>query len=218
MFDSSGRQTRVVDLPESSDDVWHGFLPDCHAGQHYGYRVHGPFAPARGLRCNPAKLLIDPYARALSGQFDWHESSFDSNDLDSAQHVPKSVVCDPSGALFASRPRVAWSEMVFYEANVRGFTMRHPDVPEADRGKFAGMRNSRVLEYLKALGHYVAGTDAGTRVHRRASFAQARPAQFLGIQHGVVFRAQFTLRRSRRTRRIRGYGADRPRCRHRSYS
>ena len=152
LFDSSGRQTSAIDLPECTGDIWHGYLPGCHAGQHYGYRVHGLFAPARGLRCNPAKLLIDPYARALSGQFDWHDSVFDSNDLDSAQHVPKSVVCEPPGALFASRPRVAWSEMVFYEANVRGFTMRHPDVPEADRGKFAGMRNAKVLEYLKALG------------------------------------------------------------------
>jgi glycogen operon protein len=152
LFDSSGRQTRVIDLPECSDGVWHGFLPDCHAGQHYGYRVHGPFEPARGLRCNPAKLLIDPYARALSGQFDWHESVFDSNNLDSAHHIPKSIVCEPTGATFANRPRAVWSEMLFYEANVRGYTMRHPDVPEADRGKFAGMCNANVLEYLKALG------------------------------------------------------------------
>ena len=152
LFDFSGRQTRAIDLPECSDGVWHGFLPDCHAGQHYGYRVHGPFEPARGLRCNPAKLLIDPYARALSGQFDWHESVFDSNNLDSAHHIPKSIVCEPTGATFANRPRAVWSEMLFYEANVRGYTMRHPDVPEADRGKFAGMCNAKVLEYLKALG------------------------------------------------------------------
>ena len=70
LFDSSGRQTSAIDLPECTGDIWHGYLPGCHAGQHYGYRVHGLFAPARGLRCNPAKLLIDPYARALSGQFD----------------------------------------------------------------------------------------------------------------------------------------------------
>ena len=152
LFDSSGYQTKAVDLPECSDGVWHGFVPDCHAGQHYGYRVHGPFEPARGLRCNPAKLLIDPYARALSGQFDWHESVFDSNDLDSAQHIPRGIVCEAGGALFANRPRVVWSDMLFYEANVRGYTMRHPDVPQAERGKFAGMCNAKVLEYLKALG------------------------------------------------------------------
>lgn len=152
LFSEMGKQSASYDLPSCDDDVWHGFLPDCHAGQLYGYRVHGPFEPSRGLRCNPAKLLMDPYAQVLSGCFDWHESVFDNNDLDSAQHIPKSVVCEPTGTLFASRPRAAWSEMVFYEANVRGYTMRHPDIPKADRGKFAGMRNAKVLGYLKALG------------------------------------------------------------------
>jgi len=152
LFDSSGRQTKSLDLPECTDGVWHGYLPDCRIGQPYGYRVHGPYAPDRGLRCNSHKLLIDPYARALSGQFDWHESAFDSNDLDSAGHVPKSVVSETVGDLPTTRPRIPWSDMVIYETNVRGYTMRHPDVPEADRGKFAGMCNAQVLEYLKALG------------------------------------------------------------------
>jgi len=152
LFDSSGRQTKSLDLPECTDGVWHGYLPACPTGQHYGYRVHGPHAPDRGLRCNSHKLLIDPYARALSGQFDWHESAFDSNDLDSAGHVPKSVVSETVGDLPTTRPRIPWSDMVIYETNVRGYTMRHPDVPEADRGKFAGMCNAQVLEYLKALG------------------------------------------------------------------
>jgi len=152
LFDSSGRQTKSLDLPECTDGVWHGYLPDCRIGQPYGYRVHGPYAPDRGLRCNSHKLLIDPYARALSGQFDWHESAFDSNDLDSAGHVPKSVVSETVGDVPTTRPRIPWSDMVFYETNVRGYTMRHPDVPEADRGKFAGMCNAQVLEYLKALG------------------------------------------------------------------
>ena len=146
LFNSSGRQAKTIDLPECTDDVWHGYLPDCRSGQSYGYRVHGPYAPESGLRCNPSKLLIDPYARALSGQFDWHESVFDANNMDSAEHMPKSVVSAPFSDRPNSRPRIPWSDMVFYEANVRGYTMRHPGVAEAERGKFSGMCNAQVLE------------------------------------------------------------------------
>ena len=152
LFSEIGKQSASYDLPSCDGAVWHGYLPDCRAGQSYGYRVHGPYAPDMGLRCNPHKLLIDPYARALSGQFDWHESAFDRNNMDSAEHMPKSVVSTPFSDRPNSRPRVPWSEMVFYEASVRGYTMRHPAVDEADRGRFSGMRNAQVLEYLKALG------------------------------------------------------------------
>jgi glycogen operon protein len=152
LFDSSGHQAKTIDLPGCTDDIWHGYLPDCNAGQSYGYRVHGPYAPEIGQRCNPHKLLVDPYARALSGKFGWHESVFDRNNMDSAGYMPKSVVSAPFNERLNSRPRVPWSEMVFYEANVRGYTMRHPGVAEADRGRFSGMCNAQVLEYLKALG------------------------------------------------------------------
>jgi glycogen operon protein len=152
VFDEKGRQTDSFDLPDCDDHTWYGYLPGCKPGQHYGYRVHGPFDRGRGVRCNPHKLLIDPYARNLAGEFDWHRSAFDSNDLDSARHVPKSVVCDARKTIATNRPRIPWQDMVFYEANVRGYTMLHPAVADADRGKFAGMSNANVLEYIKALG------------------------------------------------------------------
>ena len=151
LFDDHGHEIARHALPACTDDVWHGFLPGCRAGRHYGYRVRGPFDPSNGLRCNPSKLLIDPYARRLAGEFEWHEAVFDHNDLDSAPFVPKCVLVD--GARPASAgPQVPWPESIFYETNVRGFTMLHPQVDMADRGRFSGMRNADVLEYLKSLG------------------------------------------------------------------
>ena len=152
LFDDAGVQTEVIALPECSDDVWHGYLPGCQPGQRYGYRVLGLNVPDKGLRCSHEKLLVDPYAKALSGRFSWHESVFDKNNLDSTDYIPKGIVCADLEALPFNRPRIPWSEMIFYETNVRGYTMRHPAVPEADRGKFEGLRNAEVLEYLKALG------------------------------------------------------------------
>jgi len=150
LFDELGRARQSFDLTQS-DDVWHTYLADCRPGQRYGYRVHGPFDPDKGLRCNPSKLLLDPYARALGGEFAWHDAINDSNDLNSAAYVPKSVVCSPDEP-FATRPDIPWSETVFYEANVRGYTMRHPALDEVDRGTFDGMRHKAVLKYLRALG------------------------------------------------------------------
>ena len=152
LFDTNGTQTASYDLPECDDDIWHGYLPGCASGQLYGYRVHGPFDRDLGLRCNPHKLLLDPYAKCIVGDFAWHRSAFDSNNLDSAPHVPKGVVRGAEDIAPAQRPRTPWQDMVFYEANVRGYTMRHPAVPEADRGKFRGLTNAAVLEYLKSLG------------------------------------------------------------------
>jgi isoamylase len=152
LFDASGKQTVSHVLPECSDSIWHGYLPGCHPGQRYGYRVHGPYAPRDGLRCNPAKLLIDPYARALDGSFTWHEAVYDHNGDDSAPFVPRGIVCDSGQETTYERPQVPWAETIFYEANVRGYTMRHPAVVDADRGTFDGMRHKDVLGYLKALG------------------------------------------------------------------
>ena len=152
LFDTGGNLVANYDLPGNTDQVWHGHLPGCGAGQQYGYRIHGVYNPDEGLRCNPNKLLIDPYARAHAGEFTWHGAVFDHNDLDSARYLPKGVVCDVIDPLPRARPRIPWPDMIFYEANVRGFTMRHPAVAEADRGKFQGMRNAGVIEYLKALG------------------------------------------------------------------
>ena len=160
LFDNAGTETGRVELPAQTDNTWHGFLPGCAEGQRYGYRVHGPYAADEGLRCNPNKLLIDPYARELSGEFRWAPAVFDYesqtlplavSDADSAPHVPKCVVTAELAEL-NSGPAIPWREMVIYEANVRGYTMRHPGVGERERGRFAGMRNGDILAYLKSLG------------------------------------------------------------------
>ncbi len=161
LFDPAGNETQQFELRRSGD-VWHGFLQGCQAGQSYGYRVHGQYEPHIGLRCNPAKLLIDPYARALCGAFVWNDAVLDFirqegdgplqiNTDDSAAFVPKSVVCDVTEPMQAG-PTIPWSETIFYEANIRGYTMRHPALDEIDRGTFAGMRHKDVLAYIKSLG------------------------------------------------------------------
>jgi len=162
LFDESGQQGEKFFMPACHNGVWHGFLPACEAGQRYGYRVHGPWKPARGLRHNPAKLLLDPYARRLTGAFRWNPAVFDyritrsgasePNEQDSAPFMPLCVVEPPIPDRHIRRPAVPWSNAVIYEANVRGYTMRHPGLSEADRGRFRGMSNGRILEYLKALG------------------------------------------------------------------
>jgi isoamylase len=162
LFNASGSETSQVFLPECTDDIWHGYLPDCKPGQRYGFRVHGPYAPEEGLRCNPSKLLIDPYARAIDGDFVWNRAVFDYlrndesqslniNTEDSAAYVPKGIVCDAIEAP-SQGPGIPWSETIFYETNVRGYTMQHPAVATAERGKFDGMRNKDVLAYIKSLG------------------------------------------------------------------
>jgi isoamylase len=167
LYDEHRHETARHFLPRQSEGVWHGFLPGCPAGQRYGFRVHGPWSPAKGLRYNPAKLLIDPYARRLDGAFKWDPAVYDyvsdagnnsdgetwhKNELDSAPFVPLSVASYPRERSGVRSPWVPWAETIIYETNVRGFTMRHPGLPEGERGKFRGMSNGQVLDYLKALG------------------------------------------------------------------
>ena len=152
LFDGDRNATASHAMPEQTDGVWHGYLPGCAPGQLYGYRVHGPFDAAKGLRCNPRKLLVDPWARRLQGEFRWTDAVFDGNDLDSAGAVPFSVVTPNALPCEEAKPRIPWSEAIFYECNVRGYTMRHPAVDEQDRGKFSGLSNGVVIEYLKSLG------------------------------------------------------------------
>ena len=160
LFDASGKETARHELPARDGGTWHGFLPGCESGQLYGYRMHGPYDPDRGQRFNPHKLLLDPYARELEGVFRWTPAVYDfvragplleENHLDSAPFVPKCVVVAADAAV-VPKPGIPWSETIIYEANVRGYTMRHPDIPEAERGTFRGMRNGQILAYLKALG------------------------------------------------------------------
>ena len=118
LFDAGGHPTRWHELPACTDDVWHGYLPGCRAGQRYGYRVDGPWDPTEGLRCNPAKLLIDPYTRLVDGEFTWNSAVFDYayhpdgsktiNTLDSAPYIPKSVVTGTDTPL-PTGPRIPWS-------------------------------------------------------------------------------------------------------------
>jgi len=161
LFDHDGTQREILFLPERSNGVWHGYLPGCSAGQVYGYRVHGPYDPADGLRCNPAKLLLDPYAREIVGDFEWHPAVFDYfddhgeqriNTDDSAPFVPKSVVHTLFNDSLPDGPRIPWGDTIFYECNVRGYTMRHPALDESERGTFDGLRHEDVLAHLKSLG------------------------------------------------------------------
>jgi isoamylase len=161
LFDADGTETRLT-LPEVTGFVWHGYLPTIGPGQRYGFRVHGPYEPADGLRCNPHKLLIDPYAKAIVGELDWDEAVFDyhfddpdgpMNARDSADHVPRSVVTSPFFDWGEDRhPRRPWHETVIYETHVKGLTMAHPDVPEALRGTYAGLAHPAVVDHLADLG------------------------------------------------------------------
>ncbi len=160
LFDDQGRETRL-DLPETTAYCWHGYLPGIQPGQRYGFRVHGPWAPERGQRCNPAKLLLDPYAKAIVGEVQWDEAVYpyrfgepDARDeRDSAPFVPRSVVVDPAFDWGDDRrPGVPWHETILYETHVKGFSRRHPDIPEALRGTYAGLAHPAAIEHLKGLG------------------------------------------------------------------
>jgi isoamylase len=162
LFDQAGTERRLR-LPELTAHVWHGYVPEVGPGQRYGFRVHGPYDPDRGQRHNPAKLLLDPYARAIEGAVAWDPSVFgyrvDADDLvpddrDSAPNVPKSVVVHDAGFPWGDdrRPGIPWADTVIYEAHLRGFTFRHPEVAPHQRGTFAGMGSPPVIEHLQRLG------------------------------------------------------------------
>jgi isoamylase len=166
LFDSldAPREATRITLPERTEDVWHGYVPGIGPGQLYGYRVYGPYNPAQGHRFNPHKLLVDPYARALSGTITWDNSLYGYRigspytDLtigkrDSAPYAPRSVVVDERFDWGdEQRPNLPLHESVIYEAHVKGFTMCHPGVPEAIRGTYAGMGSEAAIEHIKALG------------------------------------------------------------------
>jgi len=165
IYDPSGRREvqRIV-LRERTDDVWHCYLPEARPGMVYGYRVHGPYRPEEGLRYNPNKLLVDPYAKDFLGALRWSDAlygytighkredlSFDRRD--SAAFMPKCRVLETAFTWGDDRhPDIAWHDTVIYELNVRGFTMRHPDVPAPLRGTYAGLASAAAVEHLKRLG------------------------------------------------------------------
>jgi isoamylase len=163
LFDQNGRERRVP-LPESRTFCWHGYVPGVQPGQRYGFRVYGPWDPARGLRCNPNKLLLDPYATAIEGQVEWHPAVFpfekngeESQDvagsLDSAPYVPKSIVVDTRFDWSGDhRPNRPLHQTEIYELHVKGFTARMPDVPPELRGTYAGLAHPAAINYLTRLG------------------------------------------------------------------
>ncbi|NUK83205.1 glycogen debranching protein GlgX [Streptomyces lunaelactis] len=160
LLHDDGSET-AVELRETDAFVRHAYLPGVMPGQRYGFRVHGPYAPDRGQRCNSAKLLLDPYARAISGSIDWSESVYgyhfgkpDSrNDLDSAPHTMSSVVVNPYFDWGDDRPpRTDYHRTVIYEAHVKGLTMLHPELPKELRGTYAGLAHPAVISHLTELG------------------------------------------------------------------
>jgi glycogen operon protein len=156
-------ESAKIQIREQTDQVWHCYLPDVRPGQYYGYRVHGPYNPDEGHRFNPAKLLIDPYAKAITGSIRWSNAVFAYNvggkeDLEpdpdnSAGRVPKSVVIDNAFTWENDRsPKTAWNRTVIYECHVKGMTIKHPDVPEHLRGTFLGLAADAMLDYFRSLG------------------------------------------------------------------
>jgi len=161
LFDDEGKELRV-DLPEVTAFCWHGYLQGIEPGQRYGYRVHGPWAPDQGHRCNPAKLLLDPYAKAIEGEVHWKEAVFPyrfqepegaPNEEDNAPFVPKSIVINPFFDWGHDHPpRIPLHETVIYEVHIKGLTARHPDVPPDLQGKYAGLAHPAIIDYLRKLG------------------------------------------------------------------
>jgi glycogen operon protein len=161
---TDGEPSDRVAMPQATDRVWHAYLPDVRPGALYGYRVDGPYEPQRGHRFNPAKLLIDPYAKALSGTIRWSDELFgytigdpaadlSRDSRDSAAAMPKCLVVDPAFTWGDDRaPNTPWNRSVIYEAHVRGMTMRHPGVPEALRGTYLGLCADPIVDHLLGLG------------------------------------------------------------------
>jgi len=160
LFHDDGTESRIQ-LRELDGFVWHGYLPGISPGQRYGYRVHGPYNPSAGQRCNPSKLLLDPYAKAIDGHVTWGQPVFSypfghpdrRNNTDSAPYVPRSVVINPYFDWGLDRPpRIQYHETVIYEAHVRGLTKEHPVVPEEQRGTYLGLAHPAIISHLHRLG------------------------------------------------------------------
>ncbi|MBA4143745.1 MAG: glycogen debranching protein GlgX [Nitrosospira sp.] len=161
LFDELDRETRA-DLPEVIGHCWHGYFPGVEPGQRYGFRVHGPWAPGQGHRCNPAKLLLDPYAKGIDGDIRWDEAVFPyrfngdpdvRDDGDSAPFMPRCIVQQPFFDWAGDRqPQRPWHETFIYELHVKGFTTQHPEIPPELRGTYAGLAHPAAIEYLKQLG------------------------------------------------------------------
>jgi pullulanase/glycogen debranching enzyme len=161
LFDDDGKETRLS-MPENTANCWHCYLPNVGAGQLYGYRVYGPWQPQAGQRCNPHKLLLDPYAKAIEGELKWDEALFsyyfgkpqtERNDSDSAPYFMKSAVINPYFDWSDDRNlRIPWHNTIIYETHVKGFTCLHPDIPRELQGTYAGLGHPVTINYLQRLG------------------------------------------------------------------
>src|SRR5829696_2324837 len=164
LFDGDNNEEIRIRVKERTNDIWHVYIPGLAPGQLYGYRVYGPYEPQNGHRFNPSKLLIDPYAKAISGAIDWNDSLFgyelghpdedqSFSDFDSAPYVPKSVVIDPRFDWEGDKlPRIPYHRSIIYETHVKGFTKLHPLIPEEIRGTYAAIGHPVTIQYLKELG------------------------------------------------------------------
>ncbi|AKH37167.1 MULTISPECIES: glycogen debranching protein GlgX [Nitrosomonas] len=161
LFDEKGKEQRI-DLPEVTGYCWHGYVPFMEPGQRYGFRIHGPWDPAKGQRCNPAKLLLDPYAKAIDGQIQWNEAVFPyrfgkgsevRSMSNSAPYMPRSVVHQPHFDWNGDRRlQIPWHETIIYETHVKGITNRHPDIPPEIRGTYTALAHPAIIEHFKQLG------------------------------------------------------------------
>lgn len=164
LYDFEDNEKKRIRIQEQTDQVWHCYLPDSRPGQLYGYRVYGPYEPCQGHRFNPAKLLIDPYAKAIRGIEQWDDSLFgytigdpekdcSYDNRDSSRFVPKSIVVDEAFSWGNDHPpRIPWNKSVIYEVHVKGLTMKHPTIDPQYRGTYAALASEAVVGYLKSLG------------------------------------------------------------------
>src|SRR5580704_16572612 len=192
LFDDDGKETRV-DLHEVDGFVWHGYLPGVGPGQRYGYRVPGPYQPTDGHRCNPAKLLLDPYAKAIEGSVNWGQPVFSytfghpdrRNNADSAPYVPRSVVVNPFFDWNLDRPpRTPYHETVIYEAHVRGLTKEHPVIPEEQRGTYLGYNT---IGFFAPHNAYAASGYRGQQVQEFKTMVRALHAAGIEVILDVVY-------------------------------
>ena len=193
LFDGENRNREVkrIRMTEHTNQVWHIYLPEARPGQLYGYRVHGPYRPAEGHRFNPAKLLLDPYAKSIAGPIRWSDALFgytighpdadlSMDERDSADGLPKCVVVDPAFSWGQDAPlRIPWHKTLIYEMHVRGFTARHPKVAKERYLCRSDSSGGRRLSQI--LGNYGRRTDAGSSICRRQIPRGSRPNQLLGI-------------------------------------
>jgi hypothetical protein len=235
LFDNHGdRETERLSVTECTDGVWHCHLRGIGRGQVYGWRVHGPWAPEQGYRFNPAKLLLDPYARQLVGDLRWNDAlhaypvgAGEDADLirderDSAQFMPKARVVAELLLTATAKPRNHWPKTIIYEGHLRGLTMRHPLVPEDVRGTFAALGSAPMIEHLLKLGITTLELLPVQAFLQDRHLVERGLSQLLGLQHAILLRAGAPLSWGRRPGRDRRCAVERlaasrhrgdPRCR-----